>query len=123
MATTDLDFANVDQLVVLLKAAGIRSASIDPAELNLPGVLIEITGVGQDLLAGCTIKTRLICLVADDKPKQAAKQLQTLFNQVAGVARTLGGPTDDSEVSRWVLPGSAAELPGIAVPLDLLTTT
>lgn len=123
MATTDLDFANLDQLVTALKAAGVRSASIDPAELNLPGVLIEVTGVSLDLLAGVTIKLNLVCLVSDDKPKQAAKQLQALFNKVADVARAHGGPTDDSTVGRWVLPGSAAELPGISVPLDLITTS
>lgn len=123
METTDLDFGNLEILATALEDAGVRSVSIDPGDLNLPGVLIQVTGIGQDLLAGCTIKTNLLLLVDDVKPKQTAQQLQDLYNLVVPVVRGYGGPTDDSVMGKWVLPGQPTPLPGISVPLDLLTTS
>lgn len=123
MEPTDLNFGDLDELTEALAGIdGVRSASLDPADINLPGVLVQVVGVSLDLLAGLTIKTNLLLLVDDTQPRRAAKELQDLFNAVIPVVRTLGGPTADSVVGKWVLPGQPVPLPGISVPLDLLTT-
>jgi hypothetical protein len=124
MESTALNFGDLDELTVALAGIdGVRSASLDPADLNLPGVLVQVVGVSHDNLAGLTIKTNLLLLVADSQPRRAAEELQDLFNAVIPVVRdTYGGPTADSVMGKWVLPGQPTQLPGISVPLDLLTT-
>lgn len=119
----DLDFADLDALAAVLKAAGVRDASMDPAKVNLPGVWIELTGIDLDVLDGVTIKVNLVCLTQDTDPRRAATQLAALFNQVIPAIADLGGPAETTVPGTYVFPGSTAALPGLAIPLELTTTT
>lgn len=120
---SDLDFADLDQLATVLTDAGVRSVSMDPAKVNLPGVWIELTGVDLDVLEGVTIKVNLVCLAGDTDPRRAAGQLAGLFNKVVPAIADLGGPAGTTLPGTYVFSGSTAALPGLAIPLDLTTTT
>lgn len=123
MSTQDLDFGNLDELAGLLTAAGVRSASTNPAEITTPGVWIRFDGVSLDRLAGCTIKLTLHLIVGDAEPRIVMPELAALFNQVRPVLNDLGGPAGDTTRVGVVLPNSTKPLPALAVPLDLITTT
>lgn len=118
-----LDFADLDELATILEAAGVRDVSMDPSKLNLPGVWIELNGIDLDVLDGLTIKVNLVCLTGDTDPRRAATQLAALFNQVVPAIASLGGPAGVTTAGTWTFPGSTARLPGLAIPLDLTTTT
>lgn len=113
-----LDWTPVDALVEALVDAGIRQASVDPADLSLPGVWVQITGVDQDRLgSGPTINTRLVLMVPDTGIRLSLEALAELYNQVCEVIDP-AGPATPLTVS---LPEGGAPVPGLAVPFDLLT--
>lgn len=118
---SSLDFADLDTLAELLEDAEIRDVSMDPAKLNLPGVWIELTGIEADLLDGVTIKVNLVCLCQETDARRAATQLATLWNKVIPAIASLGGPAGPTVPGTYVFPGSSAQLPGLAIPLDLST--
>jgi hypothetical protein len=124
MSTTDLDFADLDELAEMLVANGVRSASPDPAKVIVPGVWLNPRTISLDNLAGCTIRVDLVLVVADQGYRQSMPALAALFNEVKNAleAAGLGGPDDDTRVISVVLPGSTQALPALSVPLDLLTT-
>ncbi len=117
-----LNFADLDALATILKDAGVRDASMDPAKLSLPGVWLELTGIELDVLEGQTIKLNLVCLTQDTDPRRAATQLAALFNTVVAAIADLGGPADTAIPGTYVFSGSTARLPGLAIPFDLTTT-
>lgn len=122
MAANSLNFEDLDELVELLKAAGVRSVDTEPARVNLPGVLVDVQGFELEQLAGLTIQTRLLLIAKAVEFRTSTKQLQDLFNQVVPVLQTLGGPTGTTTVVAVTLPGSQSPLPALSVPFDLLTT-
>lgn len=115
MSGWPLDFVAVDELVAALKAGGIRSVSVDPADINPPGVLVKVTGVDLDLLAGLTITTELLCVVPDNGQRRSMTALAALFNQVT----TVVDPTAATRVVSVLLLENQAPLPGLSVPFDL----
>lgn len=123
MESTDLNFADLDELAQLLvEVDGVRSANVDETKVQTPGVWIRVDGISLDTLAGLTIKTTLFLIVSERDRPRALVELQTLFNKVMPVLRNIGGPTGDTTTAGVVLPGSQTPLPALAVPLDLLTT-
>lgn len=125
MATTDLDFADLEQLATLLRAGGIKSVDVDPAKVTTPGVWIAPRTVSLNNLAGVTIRVDLVAVVASVDAIRDLKALAVLFNKVKAVldANNLGGPDEDSTVVSVKLPASKSPLPGLSIPLDLYTTT
>lgn len=112
-----VSFAEVDVVVDELRAADI-SASIDPAEINPPGVWVRTAGLSLDLLGGFTIKTQLHLVVADNGHHEARAALVDLFNQVLTVAT----PDEDPYFQGLVLPDNPKPLPGLVVPVNLSDT-
>jgi hypothetical protein len=119
---TDLDFTNLDDLAQMLTEAGVRSVSTDPAKVNTPGVWIKVDGIGDNLLAGVTIRTTLYLIVPDQDVRRALTALAAMYNTVYPVLRSVGGPTGPIRTTGLVLPNSQTPLPALAAPLDLLTT-
>lgn len=123
--TTDLDFGDLDTLKAWLKAGGIRSVDVDPAKVQTPGVWIRPVRVSLNDLAGVTIGLELIAVVANTGAGRDLPELAALFNKVKAVLDTngIGGPDDDARLVSVTLPGSSSPLPGLAIPLDLYTTS
>jgi hypothetical protein len=124
VATDDLNVADLDELVELLKAtdpAGetIRSVSLDPSEVNVPGIWVSLTGVGPHTLAGVTISLTLYLIVEDAGFARTLGRLADLYNLVRPA---LPGPPGVATRSGVVLPGSTTPMPALAVPFDMLTT-
>lgn len=122
MPTTDLNPADLAQLVTELVATGVRSVSFDPAEVNTPGVWLRLDGVSFSQLAGLGVKLTAFPVVGDTDPTRAVTELAGLLNQIAPVVLKYGGPTSDVLTTGLLLPGSQKALPALAVPLQLLTT-
>lgn len=117
-----IDFADVDELVELLNATEVRSADVDPAKVNVPGVLVQVVSFAEDLLAGTTLKVNLVLVSADTDFRRAMAQLQVLYTQVTPVLDLFNGPTGDVTAATIQLPADPAPLPALVVPLELLTT-
>ena len=112
----DVHFTALDDLAASLKAAGVRSASADPAEVNAPGVLVQLAGVELDRLAGYTLNARLLLVVPDNGHLRSRTALAELLSTVT----TVVDPDDTITPVAVTLPGSPAPLPGLSVPVDLL---
>lgn len=126
--TTPLDPADLDTLILYLQTGGtndpllpdealaIRDVSADPAALNLPGVLVQLTGVEFDRLAGVTIGVNLVCL-APELSFRAWPILADLWNRVTALVT----PTGRASAVTMVLPDAPQAVPGLSIPFDLLT--
>lgn len=127
MAVDDLNPADLAELVTALKAAGtpeqIRSVSLDPDKVQLPGIWVRFDGVRENSLAGLTVRTTVFLIVpaAGGISRQLAA-LAELRNVVAPVIKSYGGPNGDTTRTGVILPSGPAALPSLAVPLDLLTS-
>lgn len=113
------DPADIAALVEDLESAGIRDVTTDPAALNLPGVLVQLAGVREDVLAGTTLELRLLCVSPDRDPNRSMAILADLYNQVVDV---IGGPTGTTTTGSLTLPTDATPYPVMAVPFDLFTS-
>lgn len=115
-----LDLTAVDDLVDTLKAAlDSDNVTVDPARLNLPGVLVKLDGIDFDLLAGAahTITTRLYLIVGDAPRRVALDRLADLLDDVL----TVVDPTGRVLLQDVVLPTSGTPMPALVVPFDLPT--
>lgn len=128
MAVDDFNPADLDELVAALKAADpsaevIRSVSFNPDEVNVPGIWIRFDGLDDDLLAGCTVKLTLHLIVANAGGfARVLAALAGMRNLVKPVVAGYGGPSGTTTRTSVLLSGTAAPLPALAVPLDLLTS-
>jgi hypothetical protein len=112
-------FAQVGEIVDALKGAGIRDVSLDPADINVPGVWVKPPRVTPDVLAGYSLTVDLVLIVEPVTPPHALDALETLFELVESV---VGGP------SGVVFPGSVlmpdrSVCPCYTYPLTVATQT
>lgn len=116
----DLTFAPVTDLVTALQAAQVR-ASVDPAEVNLPGAWVTVEGIQAASLGG---HHRLLCAVYLIAPDQdygrAMNALADLYNAAIPAVLLPDGPVVPQGV---ILPGDTTPLPALRVPVHLFTTT
>lgn len=122
MAAHDLNVSDLDTLVEDLGTAGIDSVGFDPAQLNLPGVWVNVTGFQTLTLQGLSVRLELIALSPNTDPRIALEVVQPVFNSILAALQAYGGPTGDPFTGVWQFGESKTRYPGIAVPLDLLTT-
>lgn len=123
-AASDLEVADLDQLGVLLTTdpSALRSFSVDPSKVQLPGIWCRVDQLDEDNLSGLTVSTTLHLIVADADWDRAIANLAPLFNQIKEQLRALGGITGPSRLVGVTLPGSSTPMPALAVPFDLTTT-
>lgn len=114
-----IDFAVVDQLAVDLVTGGVRSAGVDLAALQLPGVWVKFQTVTLDFLDGYTIGTTLYLIAADKDPRRTADDLAALFNEVTDVVE----PSTGAAITAVELAmPDGTTLPALAFPFDLYAT-
>lgn len=113
----------------LLDAEGdaIRSASLDPAEITVPGVWLRLTGLDYTL-QGAPLQLQLVMVVGDtDGGIRAARELAKLHNAVAEVLAGLPALDPPLYVSLNGLPTAATAvlsdtgtpLPALVVPITI----
>jgi hypothetical protein len=108
-----------DLTAALEGATGIRSVTLDPAQLEpLPGVLIRPTAFAVDLLAGFTPTADLYVVVPDQTHDRALAELIPLANAVLEVL----DPAGPIRVATVMLPDGAGRLPALLIPYDTPTT-
>lgn len=112
-----IDDQDVADLVDHIADAGVRSVTDELAEAKAPGVFVKVTGYTLDRHIGHTLNTELILLVPDQNPRRARRALTELLNQVL-TKITPSGPI----VARTVVHPSLGQLPGLLIPLDVITT-
>lgn len=128
MAVDDFNPADIDTLVAAIAAADathetIRTVSLNPDEVQLPGVWVRFDGLEENVLAGLTVKLTLHLIVANAGGfSRVLAGLADLRNLVKPVLTTFGGPSGPTARTSVLLPGNTAPMPALAVPLDLLTT-
>ena len=119
----DLNVEDLDSLIEALQDAGVDSVGYDPAQLNLPGVWVNLTELEPFTLQGLRIRLELIVLAPNTEPRYALAALQPVFNQVldAITPKPFSGPSGPALTGVWSFGESKTRYPGIAVPLELLT--
>lgn len=118
MAGREVTWSDVDELLVLLRGVeGIRDVDVEAAKVKTPGVIVKVLGFTLDRAKGYTLNTQLLLIVGDKDPVRAAKALVDLLNLVLTVV-TPSGPVTARTV---ITPNASTGLPGLVVPLDVLT--
>jgi hypothetical protein len=128
MASDDLNLDDLDELVELVRGelpGQLVEVSLDPADLNLPGVWVAFDGITTNRLRGATLTVRLFLVAPDVAPRDAGRQLVDLFNTVKARLRTKPGPVHISgrtTSETVILPGyEGRPLPALAIPVELAT--
>lgn len=119
MAADDLNLADLDELVDLIRGeAEDVEASLNPADLNLPGVWVALDAWTKARLRGAELECRLFLIAPDIEPRDAAAQLIALFNTVKARISPTGRVTTETVV----IPGvEGRPLPALAVPVRIAT--
>lgn len=120
-APQDLDLAELDAWVgEMADLPGIKSATRKPGELDLPGVLVQITGLGVDTLGGqeWRVDLDLVLVTGENDVVRATDELVTLLNTV----RThLGYPPGDF-TPRPYRNDTGTDLPALSFPTTVRIT-
>jgi hypothetical protein len=128
----DTDLPQLTQLAEALVAApdnAIRSASLDPAEITVPGVWLRFTGLDYTL-EGAPLQLQLVMVVGDtDGGIRVARELAKLHNAVAEVLGQLDAPDAEAPLyvniaglptaATAVLSDTSTGLPALVVPITI----
>lgn len=107
----------LSDVVYALTDEGI-TATIDPRDLNPPGVLVELESIAHNLLCGSvTTRVRLFCVVPDTGAATALREAAELLTRVLGVVTP--NTELDSTYEAVVLPDSPTPLPAILLRVDV----
>lgn len=111
-----LSFAAVDDLRLLLQDVGVQ-ASLDPADLNLPGVWLTVETIQAWTVRGTLRLTCALYLIAPNvDPVRALEELTDLYNTV----RTVLTPDGPVALQGVILPSAPTEpMPALRVPVYL----
>jgi hypothetical protein len=113
-----ITLAALDALAdALLAHDEIRSVSLDPAEVNAPGVWISTPSIDVEFLnGGATLTPVLYLIVPDNGVTRSMRAAVELLNHVV---EAVGLPSAAVTPARVALPSSASPLPALAFPIDL----
>ena len=126
MAVDDFNPADLDELVDALGALDpvvVRSVSLNPDEVNLPGIWIRFDGLNDNVLAGLTVRLTLHLIVGNGGGfARVLAALADMRNLVKPVVAGYGGPTGPTARTSVILSAGTQPMPALAIPLDLLTS-
>lgn len=112
MSLGAFDLSGAQEVVDLLSAAGI-SAGLDPSEVTLPGVWVQVGGFEIDTMTTFKTDLRLQLVTSDKDDRRAMESLVDLAAQVHPVIAT------GKARARTVLLPDGSALPA----LEVLTST
>jgi hypothetical protein len=117
---------NPDDLVELVDALrddAALSATLDPADVNLPGVLVRLDAVSEETFGGgTTLKVSCLLCVPDVGVQEALVQLGALYGSALPTLQKFGGPAAEATLATVQLPAAGgAVVPVLVVPLELST--
>ena len=116
---SNLSGAALQELVELLEGAGV-SASVDPAELNVPAAWVTLEGIRQLNLAGeLELDAVVYLIVGDQDHRRAFDALAELYNK----ATTVLDPDGVVVPQGVVLPDNPTPLPALRVPVTIPNRT
>lgn len=117
------DPADLDELVEILKIAGVKSAGVVMADITPPGVLVQLTSFSDDLLSGdTTYRIDLVLVAPDIDPRRAMGHLATLYGPVRAAVAELGGPAGDVRAAT-ATPPEGGPLAALVVPITMTGET
>lgn len=124
MATDDLNFGDLDELVDEIKTAGVKSVDRDASKIRPPGVWVRFDEIElQATLTTLRLKVTLHLVVTNSVSRgPSEKALASLFNKVKTVVENHGGATGPIKPIGLKLPNSQTPLPCLQIPLALLCT-
>lgn len=83
---SDLDLSQLDEWIeaTLLPLPGVQAASRNPAGLDLPGILVQITNLGVDVLdqSEWRVDLRVLLITPDLDVASATESLVAMLNVV-----------------------------------------
>jgi hypothetical protein len=99
--------------VDLLKGVGL-TAAVDPADVDVPGCWVDLTGVLRWTLKGCDVACEVVLIVpAVDGRAQQYAALQVLLDKAV---EAMGIPDGDVRKQATVLPESPVAYPSLVLP-------
>lgn len=119
----DIDITGaLEHLVTVVAAAlpaDVRNVSADPAELRLPGVLVQFAGLDLDTLQGYTVQARLLLLTGDAADPKVIKAWDELASHVLDADVEVTGVITAVPVTH---PAHEAPMPGLSIPVNVHMT-
>lgn len=112
-----LSFTPLTELVAAL-VAGDVPASMDPAELNLPGAWVTFDNFTTHTHTSLRLQAVVFLIHSDIDYARAYERLAELFNTMTAAGVTPDGPVTPAGV---VMPGDPTPLPALRVPVNLYT--
>lgn len=111
-----LSFSSITDLVALLATVDIP-ASVDPADVNLPGAWIAVEDITHQVTLNGTMRlaVAVYLIVPDIDPRRAMESLAPVYNRLMEVV------TPDGKVTPTgvVLPDNPTPMPALRVPVYL----
>lgn len=124
MAVDDFNPDDLRSLASLVAADGGPEASVDLADLSLPGVWVTLSGLGAaQRLRGLAVRANLWCVAPDDSASTQLDDLAALFNHVKALVRAPGSGLEvtGEATAMPVQHPDGSILPAIQVPVRFHT--
>jgi hypothetical protein len=114
---------DLEQLVDALKDDAELAATVDPADVNLPGALVRLDNISEETFGGgATLKVSVLLIAPDVGVRQALAIIGGLYGAALPTFQKFGGPSADSTMATVALPAAGGSvLPALVVPLELST--
>jgi hypothetical protein len=122
MTSTPLDLTDLDEWVSAMAAVpGLKSATRNPGALRLPGVLVQVVGLGVDTLGQdeWRVDLNLVIVTGESDVIRATDALVDLLNAVRSY---LGHPAGDY-TPRPYRNDQGVDFPALNVPHTVRITT
>ena len=84
MAHDDLNPADLDDLVSMIRDGGDVECSLDPVDLNGVGVWVSLTAIRGDRLQGTTLEVTLFLIAPDGPPSTVLRMLADCTTPLRG---------------------------------------
>lgn len=91
-------------------------ATMDPADLNLPGAWVSVDGLTPETLGGYSVRVTVYLIVADVDPRRALERLGDMFDLCVNLGLL---PAEEAGATTVAMPDGAGPYPAIAIPFLL----
>lgn len=120
---------DVDELLAELRALGRLqgqgplSVDVDASKVNAPGVWVRVNGFSRLRLSGMTYLLTLHLVAPETEHRRAFDLLAQLYDKIDPLLQQLGGADNGTARTVTVAMPDGTRLPGLAIDVELDTTT